>query len=183
MNFKFYNFNRCLIWMFLLFSPLIVFYPVVFQGYTISQNPYAFEGNKIFGNTDTLAVTDPAASAYQDEPWLVYIKQSLLNGEIPIVNMYNGLGAPFLESLQPGVFYILNPILLFLDTSDPVFFDIFVLIHVYIFLFSLYYLFSLTRIQFYSIYPAYKRALVSQIPFVYSCRFRNDYSDRSRSKY
>lgn len=143
MNNIFLGKKQFLIWFLLLISPLIVFYPIVFQGYTFSQSPYAYTDKKTFGDTNTLTVADPAASAYQDEPWLVFIKRNLATGEIPLINMNNGLGAPFLESLQPGVFYILNPLLLLLDTSGPVFFDIFILIHIYILLISLYLLFSL----------------------------------------
>ena len=126
-------------WFLLLMAPLIAYYPIVLLGRTIGRAAIVVPGNY----KKNWPVQDSYASALQDETWLTLIKESLANGEIPLVNMQNGLGAPLLESMQAGVFYILNPILLLFNTDAPLYFDIFALLHVYILVIGLYLLFSL----------------------------------------
>lgn len=114
-----------------------VFHPIVFENYTIAQSNYATLEVPPYG-APVVPVTDPGAGGRQDEPWFVLIRRALAHGEIPLVNLSNGLGAPLLESLQPGALYVANPILLLLDTTKPVFFDVFVLLHVFLFVGGLY---------------------------------------------
>jgi len=45
---------------------------------------------------------------FQFEPWRIYAKSRLLQGEIPFWNPYNGGGVPFLANPQTAVFYPLN---------------------------------------------------------------------------
>lgn len=124
-------------------APILAFYPVTFLGYTIGQyNIVIPQFHQTFKNNPDWPVQDSYASALQDEPWLAYLAQTLRSGQFPLLNIKNGLGSPLLETMQPGVFYILNPLLLFLDVSNPLFFDIFSLIHVYLLLLGLYLLFS-----------------------------------------
>ena len=126
-------------WFCILVAPLIAYYPIVFLGYTTGRADIVIPGN----SQVAWPVQDSYASALQDEAWLPLIKESLASGEIPLINMQNGLGAPLLESMQAGVFYILNPILLLFNTDAPVYFDLFALLHVYILIVGLSLLFSL----------------------------------------
>ncbi len=115
----------------------LAFHPVVFGRYTISYSiPAIAPGETYHGSS--LPLHDPSAGANQDEGWLHLIRDSLIHGNLPIVNMSNGLGAPLVESLQPGAFYVLNPLLLLLDPSTPRFFDAFSLLHVVLFVCGLY---------------------------------------------
>lgn len=62
---------------------------------------------------ETYGFTSPHNSLLADpvvqfEPWRVYAKQRLLTGEIPHLNDYSGLGAPFLANPQTAVFYPLT---------------------------------------------------------------------------
>lgn len=114
-----------------------VFHPIVFGGYTIAHSNYAMADEPPY-RAPVVAVTDPGAGGCQDEPWLVLIRRALAHGEVPLVNLANGLGAPLLESLQPGVLYVANPLLLLLDTTKPSFFDVFVLLHVFLYVSGLY---------------------------------------------
>jgi len=133
--------RRLLVVLALVAAPLVVFHPIVFSGYTFSQS----ELNPIIeprsGGATSLTVIDPAASADQDEPWLAFIAENLAQGQITLVDLKNGLGAPFLESLQPGALYLLNPLLLLFDTHSPGFFDAFVILHVLILVAGMYRLF------------------------------------------
>lgn len=123
----------------------LVFHPVVFEQYTIA-NSYAAQAHgpdyEYHGDT-SLALRDPAAGANQDEPWLVLIRRSLGEGRLPLVNMSNGLGAPIIETLQPGVFYLLNPVLLLFSPTTPRMFDAFALLHVILLVSGLYLLLRL----------------------------------------
>ena len=114
-----------------------VFHPIVFGGYTIAQSNYATHEVPAYG-APVVPVTDPGAGGRQDEPWLVLIRRALAHGEVALVNLSNGLGSPLLESLQSGALYVANPLLLLLDTSTPAFFDVFVLLHVLLFVCGLY---------------------------------------------
>lgn len=119
-------------------APLLVFHQILFGGYTLSQAPLGIHEDKVVDGLPFITVSDPCASAMQDEPWLVHIRRSLANGEVPLVNLRNGLGAPLLESLQSGVWYPPNLWLFVLDTSRPGFFDWFSVAHVTVFLAGLY---------------------------------------------
>ena len=60
----------------------------------------------------------------------------LLHHRLPIANLRNALGEPFIESLQSGVFYPLNILLPLLPAHSSQFFDIFQIAHLYILLFG-----------------------------------------------
>lgn len=107
----------------------IVFHPIVFGGYTFAQSWPSIDTTRTYGSSETIALLDPAAGASQDEPWLHELRERLLEGEVPLVNLRNGLGATFLESLQPGVFYPGNLALLLLPGGSARMFDAFVLLH------------------------------------------------------
>jgi len=130
--------RRLLVTLAIVAAPLVVFHPIVFSGYTFSQTQLNPVTEPRSGGATSLTVIDPAASADQDEPWLAFIAENLAQGQITLVDLKNGLGAPFLESLQPGALYLLNPLLLLLDTQGPGFFDAFVLLHVVILVAGLY---------------------------------------------
>lgn len=122
---------------------LIVCRPL-FTTYTISNNQKSilpFEQRE--GMSSNLPVVDPAAGSLQDEPWLALIGKSLREGSLPFVNVRNGLGDPLLASLQPGVLYPGNLLLLFLEQDSPHFFDEFQSLHVLVLLFGLMLLFML----------------------------------------
>ncbi len=135
--------RRLAAWIVLLAAPLVVFRPVLFGGYTFAQSPYAADMAVTYGATETVPVLDPGAASSQDESWLVLIQRSLLEGEIPLVNLKNGLGAPLLETLQPGVLYPLNLVLPLLARDSAWMFDVFVLLHVAILLAGLFVLLRL----------------------------------------
>lgn len=135
--------RRLALWFLLLAAPLVVFHPITVGGFTFGQSPFASFSGITYGATETLPVIDPAAAASQDESWLVLIRRSLVKGEVPLVNMRNGLGAPLLETLQPGVLYPPNLLLLLFDGTKPSLFDKFELLHVLVLLSGLYVLFRL----------------------------------------
>jgi hypothetical protein len=126
--------DRNISWMCGLWLPLavaLVWWPVLCGGRTIARSelatthhPEAVEARVGW------PVCDSLASARQDECWLVLIRRSLAEGCLPLVNPDNGLGAPLLESLQPGVLYPPNVLLLAFDPASPWMFDAFCLIHV-----------------------------------------------------
>ncbi|MFC1855402.1 hypothetical protein ACFL2A_02515, partial [Thermodesulfobacteriota bacterium] len=126
----------------LVLAPLFVYFPVIFSDYTISHNEYSTQPTT-FGSKDILNVVDPSAGSYQDEPWLFYIRKSLLNKSIPLINRYNGLGGTFIESIQPAPIYPLNLLLPLIPANSSNFFDIFQIIHLYILAFGLFFLFRL----------------------------------------
>lgn len=133
-----------LLWALLLVAPALAYYPITFYGYTLARNPLATTADPTFiGAQVSWPVADPWAASQQDEAWLVLIRNILARGELPVVNLQNGMGAPFLESLQPGALYPLNLLLLLLDTTRPLYFDIFSLLHVYILVVGLFFLFQL----------------------------------------
>jgi len=136
--------KKILLWTFLLGSPVLVYYRVLFDKRTIGRHVFATD-SRVAENYAAVSwpVTDDVASAYQDEMWLQFIRASLLSGELPIINLQNALGAPFLESLQPGAMYVLNPVLLLFNPTRPKTFDYFCLLHVYILLIGLFRLFRL----------------------------------------
>lgn len=111
----------------------LVFLPVTLLGYTLSN---AFCSAAVTGGygAEVVPVFDPGAAASQDEAWIVLVRQGLAAGHVPFVNFNNGLGAPLLESLQPGVFYLAHPILLLLPGDGPWLFDAFSLAHVVLYL-------------------------------------------------
>lgn len=124
----------------LVLAPLFVFSPFLFGGYTLSQNEIGVDRSRPYGGMNLVPLADPAGSALLDEPYLVHLKRELLQARIPILNMQNGLGAPGVESPLTGSFYVLNPVLLLLPTAKPFYYDLFQLLHVYIFLLGTYFL-------------------------------------------
>jgi hypothetical protein len=123
---------------FLFITPLVVFWPILFGGYTLSQNADALDSTDGYGGFyDRITVMDPGANVL-DEPSLALVARNLAKGRVPLLNMYNGMGAPQVESLLTGTLYILNPVLLALPTNKPLYFDLFNILHVYIFLFGTY---------------------------------------------
>lgn len=114
---------------------IVVWWPILFGGQTIARSPLASTVHPdVIAEQVGWPVNDSLASAQQDEVWLDFIGRSLRRGEWPLVNPHNGLGAPLLESLQPGVLYPLNLLLPLLPVGSPWLFDLFSLIHVAIFL-------------------------------------------------
>ena len=107
--------------------PLVVYADVLFLGRTMT-----FDGitNASSGPSASTPVADPLAGTAQDHPWLNYIGRSLRQGELPLVNLQNGLGAPLLESLQSGVFYPPNLLLPLFNLEGPWFFGAFMVLHV-----------------------------------------------------
>lgn len=122
-------------------APFIVYYDVLFLGHTISFNEAATDFAHRFGRL--LPVLDPTAGSQQDHPWLFYIGTSLRQGSIPLINLENGLGALLLESLQSGVFYPLNVLLIFMNLSSPQFFNLFEVFHILILSINTFLLFRL----------------------------------------
>jgi hypothetical protein len=89
---------------FLLVVPLLVFWPVLFGGYTVSHNVNAVDSSSVHGGFYApITVMDPGASVL-DEPSLVLVARNLAIGRLPLLNMQNGLGAPQVESLLTGTF-------------------------------------------------------------------------------
>lgn len=113
----------------LLASVPLVYAPIASGRYTLSRNAWSADGASGYLSRE-LPVWDPAAGALQDEPWLHEIRRHLRQGKVPLANLRNGLGAPMLESLQPGALYIGNPLLLLTSGDGPRFFDLFSLAHV-----------------------------------------------------
>jgi hypothetical protein len=124
--------------LFLVVATLVVFHPIVFRGFTFARASLAARDDIRYGDTRTVPILDPGAAAAQDESWLFLNRRNLASGEPSLVNMQNGLGAPLVESMQPGSFYVLNPLLLLFSASSPWLFDGFVLIHVAAFVVGLY---------------------------------------------
>jgi hypothetical protein len=135
--------RRIAIWIVLFAAPLLVFHPITFGGFTFSLSPFAMDPSVKYGDSDTLPVLDPAAASSQDEAWLILIRRSLLEGKLPVVNMRNGLGAPLLETLQPGVLYPPNLLLPLLPGNSPWMFDLFLLLHIEVLVGGLFVLFCL----------------------------------------
>jgi hypothetical protein len=107
----------------------LVYFPISTGRYTLSRNQWSADAGSGWLSHE-LPVWDPAAGALQDEPWLHTIREHLRHGQVVFVNLRNGMGAPFLESLQPGAFYVLNPALLLTFGTGSGFFDFFSLLHV-----------------------------------------------------
>jgi hypothetical protein len=107
--------------------PLAVYADLLFFGRTLTFDTVSGHGT-VQGKSKPVA--DPLAGTAQDHPWLNFIGRSLRDGELPLVNLQNGLGAPLLESLQPGVFYPLNLLLPLFNLQGPWFFGAFMLLHV-----------------------------------------------------
>jgi hypothetical protein len=119
-------------------APLVVFHPIVVSHFTLSRANPSIGPGRPYGGSDTIPMLDPGAAASQDESWLVLVRRLLAEGEPPLVNMHNGLGAPLLESLQPGAFYLGNPLLFLFDPRSPTLFDGFSLLHASLFLVGLF---------------------------------------------
>lgn len=112
-------------------APALVYFDILFGGKTISFNPRVIEETP---GISIITVSDPAAGSWQDGPWLHFIQQSLFQGRLPVANLDNAMGEPFVESLQTGAFYPPNIFLLLLS-SDPIeLFDRFEILHLYILL-------------------------------------------------
>jgi hypothetical protein len=141
-----------------LVSPLLVYWDVIFWGYTISNNEIAANTNQRLGRF--LPVLDPVAGSLQDHPWLAKIGHSLRQFQLPLINLDNGLGAPLLESLQSGVLYPLNVLLPWMDLSSSQFFDLFSVLHVLILLVTGFVLFKL--------YLRWELALILALAFAFS---------------
>lgn len=118
-------------------------WPILWGGQTLSRSPLASTIHpEVVAEQLGWPVNDSLASAQQDEAWLAFIARSLGRGEWPLFNPHNGLGAPLLESLQPGVLYPLNVILPLLPQGSPWLFDVFSLLHAAVFLVGLRFLYS-----------------------------------------
>lgn len=123
---------------FLLIVPLLVFWPIIFGGYTFSSNPNAVDVSSGYGGFyNPVHLMDPAGNLL-DEPSLALIAENLWHGHVPLLNMRNGMGAPQVESLLTGTLYVLNPVLLALPLNKPLYFDLVIILHVYILLVGLY---------------------------------------------
>jgi hypothetical protein len=107
--------------------PFLIFFDLSLLGYWIVK-PGWMPSVARLGSSGPVA--DPAAGAFQDFPWLTYLGKSISQGGWPLVNVYNGTGAPLLESLQSGVLYPLNLLLPLFNVSKPDFFGLFMLLHV-----------------------------------------------------
>jgi hypothetical protein len=134
--------SRARILALLLAAVPVVFFPVVFGPYTLAQNPHAVDHGTRFLSPE-IPFWDPAAASFQDEPWLYVIRQHLREGRLPLVNLQNALGATFAESLQPGIFYPGNLLLLLLGGEGLGYFDAFTLLHVALLTFGLFVLLRL----------------------------------------
>jgi hypothetical protein len=122
----------------LLLALVAVWWPVLGGGFTLARSPLAATVHpEVIEAQLGWPVNDSLASAQQDEAWLAHLARSLRAGDWPLFNPYNGAGAPFLESLQPGVLYPLNLLLVLLPADSPWLFDLFSLAHVAIFLVGL----------------------------------------------
>lgn len=137
-------------WLLVLIAPAVVFAPILFRGYTLSQNVYAIDSAKRYGRVETIVQPDgqriivptvrDTISGLQDEPWLVHIRRCLKEGWLPLIDRRSGAGTPLAELLQPGVFYPLNALLPLLP-DGPLLFDLFSLLHVWVLLVGLFVLF------------------------------------------
>jgi len=141
-----------------LLSPWLIYFDVIFLGYTISNNEIAASNKERLGRV--LSILDPVAGSLQDHPWLAKIGHSLRQFSIPLINLENGLGAPLLESLQAGVLYPLNILLPWMDLSSSQFFDFFSVLHVLILLINGFVLFKL--------YLRWELALILALAFAFS---------------
>ncbi|MDX2242980.1 MAG: hypothetical protein NW224_20055 [Leptolyngbyaceae cyanobacterium bins.302] len=141
-----------------LLSPWIVYFEVIFLGFTITNNEISADSENRLGKV--LPVLDPVAGNLQDLPWLAKIGYSLRQFSIPLINLDNGLGATLLESLQSGVLYPFNILLPFMDLSSSQFFDLFSVLHVLILLINTFVLFKL--------YLRWELALVLALTFTFS---------------
>lgn len=192
-TFALLNSKKVLIGLFLI-APFLTYFEVIFLSYTISFNEASTDFSKRFGKM--LPVVDPAAGSQQDHPWLFKIGMALRQGEIPFINLDNGLGAFLLESLQSGVLYPPNLLLPVMDLSSSQFFDLFQVLHILILaigsflLFRLYIrwelalilacAFSLSFLTFFNINMVHFRAFV-WTPFMAwaaVCIARGNYSIR-----
>lgn len=109
----------------LLLVPLLLFWFPILGDRTVSFNPLSG-----MPNATPLPLQDPAAGSFQDEPWLRYIGMHWRDGNFPLINQDNGLGAPFFASLQSGALYPLNIVITLFPLDSPQFFDLFAFIHV-----------------------------------------------------
>ncbi len=125
----------------LVVAPMLVFWPFLFGGYSLTQNSVGLVPGTPYLGLSVLPVADPAGSALLDEAYLVDLARHLARGQVPLLNMRNALGAPGVECLHS--FYVLNPLLLLLPTSGPLYYDLFQLLHVLIALLGFYYLLRL----------------------------------------
>lgn len=149
--------NQAFIGLFLLAS-VIVYFEVLFLHYGISSNEASLASGSSFGKL--FPILDPVAGSLQDHPWLHKIGMSLRQGAIPLINLQNGLGALLVESLQSGVFYPLNLLLVGMDLSSPQFFDIFQILHITIL--------SLNCFLLFKLYIRWELALVMAAAFALS---------------
>lgn len=123
---------------FLFIVPLLVFWPVLFGGYTASHNEHAIDTSTGYGGrANVITVMDPSANVL-DEPSLAFVARHLARGRVPLLNMHNGMGAPQIESLLTGTLYVLNPLLLLLPVASPIYYDLFNILHVYVLLLGAY---------------------------------------------
>lgn len=153
----FFRSNKAFIGLFLI-APVIVYFEVLFLQYGISSNEASLASNSSFGKL--FPVLDPVAGSLQDHPWLHKIGMSLRQGAIPLINLQNGLGALLVESLQSGVFYPPNLLLIGMDLSSPQFFDIFQILHIVIL--------SLNSFLLFKLYIRWELALVMAAAFALS---------------
>jgi hypothetical protein len=121
-------------------APMVVFHPILFSHYTIAQS-WPRRDRQLLRQLGH----DPRARSRRGVRTGRIVDRGrcgglMANGELPVINMHNGLGAPLIESLQPGAFYLLNPLLLLFDPNSPTMFDGFALLHVAAFVVGLYFL-------------------------------------------
>lgn len=116
---------------------LIFFFPIVFQGKTLttsvlsggvmSEGPYAYTGD----HPSVFPVRDPGAFNWVDEPLTNFIGKIIKNEHrIPLWNSNMGLGYPILAGIQLGIYFPLNFInFLF---SSQLSWDVFFLIRIFL---------------------------------------------------
>ncbi len=103
----------------------VVFFPdVVFLGCTLQTAPLlpGVLGADGARPLDDSPVLDPAASAWQSEPWTRQIRDAIARGETPLWNPHSGFGQPLAANGISGAFVPLRaPLLLF---PSPLLFDL-----------------------------------------------------------
>lgn len=120
----------------LLYLPIAIVFWDILGEYTISYGSISNSSPSL--GISALPLIDPSAGSHQDEAWLFFIRYFWSVGQIPLINQFNGLGAPFLSSMQSGALYPLNILLLILSPHSSQFFDLFSIAHVVIFSSGLY---------------------------------------------
>ena len=115
----------------IVFLLLLPFYNVVFLGRTfltsplcpgtMPTGPYGYTGQAA-----EVEVRDPGASAWQNEPLAVKIREEALTGKLPLWNPNSGVGAPLLANIISAPFSPFR-VMLYGSTS-PIVWDLYFLI-------------------------------------------------------